>query len=242
MQWCGACKGGELRKIKMPLVEPFHQALEVHLKRGGYTLACSVDLQLCKYLLRFSSQLLLVEWFHQKNCSLHAKVWASGIIKCQQFNSHWWTHSTRLRRCTFKREDACWKCWSPARLTCREIFKPIIASGMVPPEKLPNAHKGGGSLGSTKFLQLIGSTRKTTHCKQRWGPQEAQNASSSLVELFHQDLEVHAPQKRRIHAGSVDLQLCQCLETWSLLWLVEWFHQKDYPLHAKVGATGSTKC
>jgi len=23
---------------------------------------------------------------------------------------------------------------------------------------------------------------------------------------------------------------------------VDWFHQKDYPLHAKVGASGSIKC
>ena len=33
-----------------------------------------------------------------------------------------------------------------------------------------------------------------------------------------------------------------CLETSSLLPLDEWFHQKDYPLHAKVGASGSIKC
>ena len=33
-----------------------------------------------------------------------------------------------------------------------------------------------------------------------------------------------------------------CLETSSLLVLVEWFHQKDYPLHAKVGPSGSIKC
>jgi len=29
--------------------------------------------------------MLLVEWFHQKDCPLHAKVGVSGSIKCQQF-------------------------------------------------------------------------------------------------------------------------------------------------------------
>jgi len=33
-----------------------------------------------------------------------------------------------------------------------------------------------------------------------------------------------------------------CLETSNLFVLVEWFHQKDYPLCAEVGASGSIQC
>jgi len=45
----------ESQNASSSLVEPFHQALEVHLKRGGYKLACSVDLQLCKCVLRLEA-------------------------------------------------------------------------------------------------------------------------------------------------------------------------------------------
>ena len=33
-----------------------------------------------------------------------------------------------------------------------------------------------------------------------------------------------------------------CFEASSLLVLVNWFHQKNYPLRAEVGASGSIKC
>jgi len=46
------------------------------------------------------------------------------------------------------------------------LFKPIGADGMVPPERLPTACKGGGL-------------------------RKHKNASSSLVEPFHQALEVY---------------------------------------------------
>ena len=61
------------------------------------------------------------------------------------------------------------------------------------------------------YRWLNGSTRKTTHFMQRWRPQEAYSASSLLVELFHQALEVHL-QRGGIY--SVDLQFC--LMSWDL--------------------------
>ena len=76
------------------------------------------------------------------------------------------SYSTRLWRCTFKEEDTRWQCWSPALVTCLEKFKPIASGGMIPPERLPTACKGGGL-------------------------RKHKNASSSLLEPFHQDLEVH---------------------------------------------------
>ena len=148
-----------------------------------------------------------MEWFHQKDYPPHAKVGASGSTKCQQFIGgaippEW--------RCTYRREDAYWQCWSPAQLTCiLRIFKPIAAGRIVPPERLPTACKGGGlrkhkmpavhwwsystriwrcmhlKRGGYMLAVLIsssanvlrleaycgwwnGSTRKTTHCTQRW--------------------------------------------------------------------------
>jgi len=103
--------------------------------------------------------LVLVEWFHQKDYPLHAKVGASGSMKCQQLIGG--TIPPGSRGAPSKRRMyVCWQCWSSALLI---HFKPIAAGGMVP----------------------------TTNWIQRWGPQEAQNASSSLVELFHLALEVH---------------------------------------------------
>jgi len=82
-----------------------------------------------------------VEWFHQKDYSLHAKVGDSGSIKCQQF-----------------------------------------VGGATPPGS------GGQQRGGCMLAVLVSSyadtlqaychwwngfTRKTTHCMQRWGPQEA---------------------------------------------------------------------
>jgi len=38
---------------------------------------------------------------------LHAKVPGGGLRKYKMPAVHWWSHSTRLWRCTFKEEDAC---------------------------------------------------------------------------------------------------------------------------------------
>jgi len=100
-------------------------------------------------------------------------------------------------------------CWSPALLI---RFKPIATGGMVPPERLLTACKGGG-LRKHKMPAVCW----WSHSTRLW-----------------------RSTKRRMYASSVSLQLCRY--TSSLLPLVEWFHQKDHPLHAKVGASGSINC
>jgi len=43
-----------------------------------------------------------------------------GLRKNKMPAVHWWSHSTRLWRCTFKKQDICSQCWSPALLICLE--------------------------------------------------------------------------------------------------------------------------
>ena len=61
------------------------------------------------------------------------------------------------------------------------------------------------------------------------------------MEPLHQALEVHF-KKEDVCCQCWSPALLTCLETSSLLVLVEWFHQKDYPLCAEVGASGSIIC
>ena len=103
--------------------------------------------------LESTSLLVLVEWFHQKDYPLHAEVWASGSIKCQQFIGG--TIPPGSSGAPSKRRMyVCWQCWSPALLI---HFKPIPQVEWSHNKNYP-LHAKLGASGHIKCQQLIGGT------------------------------------------------------------------------------------
>jgi len=124
-----ACKVGGLRKHKIPAAHWWSHSTRLWrctLKEEDACWQCCSSALLI--YLESSSLLVLVEWFHQKDYPLHAKVGASGSMKCQQLIGG--TIPPGSRGAPSKRRMyVCWQCWSSALLI---HFKPIAAGGMVP--------------------------------------------------------------------------------------------------------------
>jgi len=79
-----------------------------------------------------------VEWFHQKDYLMHAKVGASGSMQFIGGAIPPGSGGAPSKR----RVHAGVLTSSSANIL--RVFKPIAAGGMVPPERLPTARKCGG--------------------------------------------------------------------------------------------------
>ena len=77
-------------------------------------------------------------WWNGRKTSHCVQRW--GLRKHKMPAVHWWSHPTRLWRCSFKEEDAC------AGSVGLQLRANIATGGMVPPERCTPACKGEGPM------------------------------------------------------------------------------------------------